>query len=87
MIDPMVDPLDVLRVEHHACRPPHPRPPFAMHAQPLQTAATSLVAWGRNVVLGDNEGRLTLWDTATGRGSSVDTGWVRCCLDIKIVAC
>ena len=47
--------------------PPSPPPLF----QPLEVAATALVAWGRLVVLGDAEGRLTTWDTASGRTSTL----------------
>jgi hypothetical protein len=56
-------------------------------AQPLEVPATAIAAWARpgvrasgqaghaaTVVLGDAEGRLSVWDTVSGRCASLPTG-------------
>lgn len=64
-------------------RPKRPSTPgsaaaAALSAQPpsLELTASALVGWGKLVVMGDAEGRLTVWDTASGRASVLATGCV-----------
>lgn len=60
-------------------RPQRPSPSgaaaAAVSAQPsLELTASALVGWSKLVVMGDAEGRLTVWDTASGRTSVLATG-------------
>jgi hypothetical protein len=48
--------------------------PLGMLQQPIEVVGTALVAWGDQVVFGDGEGKLTVWETSTGRVTCLWTG-------------
>jgi len=42
--------------------------------QPMDAVATAIAAWGHTVVLGDSWGQLGVWDTLSGRTTTMPSG-------------
>ena len=53
------------------------RPAWGSLAAGAEGVATAIAAWGSLVVLGDADGNLNRWDTATGRITTLATPYVR----------
>lgn len=53
------------------------RPHWGTLAAGAEGVATAIAAWGSLVVMGDADGNLNRWDTATGRMSTLATPYVR----------
>lgn len=53
------------------------RPAWGSLAAGAEGVATAITAWGSLVVLGDADGNLNRWDTATGRITTLATPYVR----------
>ena len=53
------------------------RPVWGMLGAAPDTVATAIAAWGHLVILGNEDGLLSRWDTRTGRTMSIATNQVQ----------
>jgi len=51
--------------------------------QPMDAVATAIAAWGHTVVLGDSWGQLGVWDTLTGKTTTMPTGCASCSMPLS----